>query len=305
MTVMVTGAGGFIGSRVVARLRRWDRTGLGPLRVRAVTRTDLDLANEAAVDAYLARVKPERIVHLAAALLRREDASAQRAQWRDTFTAGRVLVERAAAHGVAHLLMAGSVEEFGDRGGVLAADCPSQPLSTYGLCKSLVREVAAWAARRSSMRVDWFRPFVVYGPGQTGEMLVAYAFRAARDGVEATFTDGLQQRDFIYVDDIAHWLVLALQLDPAASSDQFQVHHLGTGTATPVREVLDAVAAEFPRARFRIGARPRRAGEPELQVAARYTPAEPILREWVPCTPLRDGLARTAAWWREATSERA
>src|SRR5262245_6096172 len=202
MTVMVTGAGGFIGSRLVAHMTREQRAAREPLRVHAVTRAELDLADEAAVDAYLAWVKPERIVHLAAALVRREDDAGRQTQWRDTFRVGRVLIARAAADGVAPLLMDGSIDALGAHEALVAADCLAQPVSTYGLCKSLVREVAAWATRQTSMRVDWFRPFVVYGPGQTGDMLLPYAFLAARDGLEATFTDGLQRRDFIYVDDI-------------------------------------------------------------------------------------------------------
>jgi nucleoside-diphosphate-sugar epimerase len=303
MKVVITGAAGFIGSRLMARLATGESK-LAPLALYPVTRADLDLADEAAVDAYLGRVKPDRIVHLAAAIGRQETEAGRHAQWRDTFTAGRIVIERAVAHGVAHLLLAGTVDELGAHGGVLGADTPPRPVSTYGLCKSLVREVAAWAARQGSTRVDWFRPFVVYGPGQTGDMLLPYSFQAARDGAEAAFTDGLQQRDFIYVDDIVSWLVLALGLDLAATAERFRLHNLGTGIATRVREVLEAVTAEFPSARFRIGARPRREGEPELQIAAPYTPPEPALEEWAPRTEWRDGVARTAVWWKEGRSVR-
>ena len=293
MKILITGATGFIGANLARRLHE-NFSAEGPL---CPARAELDLHDAAAVADYLHRHRPGKIVHLAASIAKGEGEAGRAAQWRDTFTAGRVLLEQAAAAGVPHLLMAGTVAELGDAAGELAPELPTAPRSTYGLCKALLMQYARFTARHSPLRVDWFRPFTVYGPGQTGPMMIPVAFAAAVNKAPADFTDGVQQRDFLYIDDLLDWLTLALQINPAGPGE-FHLHHLGTGIGTPVSEVLAAIAAEFPGARFNLGAVPRRPDEPLSQVAPPYRADDPALAPWSARTPWREGIARTADAWR-------
>lgn len=289
--VLITGASGFVGRALRRALERQ-----GDLRVLGLGREDLDLADGPQVYKVLDAARPHNVVHLAAALpAGGEDPAARDRQWRDTFLAGRNVIEAARDVGVIHLLAAGSVAELGDQGGALSPDLPARPRSTYGLCKTLVVDVAAFAARQAPLRVDWFRPFTVYGPGQTGSMLVPAAFAAAVEGRPAAFTDGSQQRDFLFIDDLVAWIMGGLAwYPPGDGPGELAVHHLGTGRPTPVHRVLAHVAGHFPQAQFHVGALPRRPEEPDCQVAL----ARPAPWPWVPRTSLEDGLAATAAWWR-------
>lgn len=290
---LVTGSAGFVGSHVLAHLQR---QASGTMAIVAPSRADLDLADGEALRAFLRRHRVTGIIHLAASVDRANTPEAERHQWRNTFESGRTVIEEASSLGVQHVIAAGSVEELGNSAGALDVEQRTQPATLYGLCKSLVREYAEYAARRGRIRIDWFRPFVVYGPGQRGTMVIPSAFRAAVTGEPCDFSDGVQQRDFLFVEDLARWIAAATRLAPDA---RFRLHHLGTGTAVPVRAVLDGVRDEFPSAPLRIGARPRRAGEPLLQVAPPYRSDEPALSTWTAEVGIREGLRRTAAWWRE------
>jgi nucleoside-diphosphate-sugar epimerase len=287
--VLITGASGFVGRALLQELRR-----RGPVRAVGIGRGDVDLADEAQVRAAFEASRPRKVVHLASALPAGGPDDWDR-QWRDTFLAGRNVVEVAGEVGVQQLLLAGSVAELGDQGGVLAPDLPCRPHSHYGLCKALVLEVAGFVARREPMRIDWFRPFTVYGPGQVGSMLVPAAFSAAADEKPADFTDGSQERDFLFIDDLVGWIAAGVAWPvPQDVSGHLGIHHLGTGVATPVRSVLEHIAALFPQAQFRLGALPRRPGEPSCQVALRSDAPWP----WAPKISLDEGLAATASWWR-------
>jgi nucleoside-diphosphate-sugar epimerase len=290
LDVLITGASGFVGRAVVDALRR-----RGDIRFLGIGRDDADLADKDQVRAVLEANRPGKLVHLAAAIPGGDDPPDRDRQWRDTFLAGRNVVELAAGAGVRHLLIAGSVAELGSQSGDLTPELPSQPRTHYGLCKALVRETAAFMARATPMRVDWFRPFTVYGPGQTGPMLVPAAFAAATGKQPADFTPGTQERDFLFIDDLAGWIAEGVAWPlPRDGTGEFAVHHLGTGVGTPVRTVLERIAAMFPEAEFRLGALPRRAGEPDRQVAlSREAPWA-----WSPRTSLDQGLAATASWWR-------
>lgn len=289
--VVVTGASGFVGRALLRALERQ-----GDIRVLGLGRADVDLADGAGLRKVLEAARPHKVVHLAAALPAGGEGTAARdRQWRDTFLAGRNVIEAAREVGVAHLLAAGSVAELGDQGGVLGPDLPPRPRSTYGLCKTLLAEVAALAARHGDLRVDWFRPFTVYGPGQTGSMLVPAAFAAAVAGRAEAFTDGSQRRDFLFVDDLVAWIMGGLAWSPPRGHPgELVVHHLGTGRPTPVRQLLGQIGARFPEAQLRPGALPRRPGEPDCQVAQ----LRPAPWPWAPRTTLEDGLAVTATWWR-------
>ena len=290
---LVTGGGGFVGSHVVSLL---ERQRPGTMEVLAPSRAELDLTDGSAVGTFLRRHRVTGIIHLAASVDRSSTPEGERSQWRDTFESGRIVIDQASNAGVRHLIAAGSIEELGHCAGVVDEEQRAQPATLYGLCKSLLREYAEYIARRGDLRIDWFRPFVVYGPGQTGTMVIPSAFKAAVTGEPCDFSDGVQQRDFLFVDDLARWIAAATGL---GSSARFKIHHLGTGAAVPVREVLEAVLDEFPSAPLRIGARPRRPGEPLMPVAPRYRSDEPAVSSWVTEVGLREGLRRTASWWRE------
>jgi nucleoside-diphosphate-sugar epimerase len=277
--VLVTGAGGWIGRAVAARL--------GPGAV-ALARVDLDCADRPRVESVIASVRPRSIVHLAASTDRGGGPERDRAQWHDTFGAARAVIESAAAAGVPHLVMAGTMDEV-------------EPRTTYGLCKSLARQVAEFHAHRApGLRVDWFRPTTVYGPGQRGTMLVPYACESAVAGRPADFTAGDHERDFLYVDDLIEWLTLAVdERVSLAAARGFHLHHLGTGKTASVRAVLALIEREIPGADFRLGALPTRAHEPAVEDVPAYDDPDPVLGAWRAKTGWHDGIRRTAAWWRE------
>lgn len=287
--VLVTGAGGWIGACLVERLATDGR-------VEGLSRAELDCARRDQVDATLKALKPVTVVHLAGSTAHRLDPAATELHWRDTFRAGRNVLEASAACGVAHLIMAGTAEELGAHDGVLTTDLPASPRTTYGLCKSLVRDVARFVAHTADMRVDWFRPFIVYGPGQRGEMLVPAACAAAVLGRPTPFTDGQQQRDFLFVDDLLDWIALAVHARPEPNGD-VNVHHLGTGTGVAVANVLEFIAKALPNACFEIGALPRRPHEPQVQIAPANPSADPVLGRWRATTPWKAGLRMTTQWW--------
>jgi nucleoside-diphosphate-sugar epimerase len=269
--------------------------------VTLVGRNDVDLAEAEAVRALLTTVRPDTIVHLAASLLRGESEQARLQQWRDTVQVGRNLLSLAAEAGTSRIVAAGSMDELGDHPGVLGTDLPPNPRTTYGLSKSLVFDIARFHAAMDGLSVDWFRPTTVYGPGQTGAMLIPTAFAAAASGKPAEFTDGHQERDFLFIDDLIEWLLAAIDMERPLTPGQLGVYHLGSGTSVSVRNVLALIASHFPGSDFRLGAVPRRPDEPALQYAEPYRSSGPTVPKWQPRTSLDEGLEMTARWWRSRT----
>jgi nucleoside-diphosphate-sugar epimerase len=288
-TILVTGAGGWLGSELVRRLSK-------SRQVEGLDRAQLDCAKREAVGEVLRTLRPTTVVHLAGSTAHRLDPDATSIHWRDTFVASRNVAEASAEAGVAHVIMAGSMEELGDAAGVLATDMPARPRTTYGLCKTLAQEVAGFIGRTTPMRVDWFRPCAVYGPGQRGPMLISSACEAAVSGRQMAFTNGQQQRDFLFIDDMVDWLEEALTARPKPNGD-VNIHHLGTGTGVVVADVLAFIAARLPRACFEIGALPRREHEPMIQIMPVAPNSDPVLGRWRAATKWQDGLHRTIEWW--------
>jgi nucleoside-diphosphate-sugar epimerase len=190
--------------------------------------------------------------------------------------------------GLEHVIFMGSAEEFGPRSGKIAGgDPPVLPLSPYGWAKRAARDMLASWSLRTGIPVTIIRPFIMYGPGQGGDMLIPSAVAAARQKTRTAFTDGKQVRDFVFIDDVAEAIALAAEKRP----EEFCELNLGGGQGMLVADVLMDIARAFDAATyFVLGARPRRPNEPDEQIAD-ISEAERKLG-WRPRVGWTEGLRR-------------
>lgn len=254
-----------------------------------VTRADAELSDAHAVLELFAGARPDTVVHLAASLPHDDDGV--EVQERDTFRAGANVVSAAVQLGIHHLLVAGSIEELGERYGALPVDTPPQPETAYGKAKDDLRRFTARTIDGNPTVVDWFRPFTVYGPGQRGDMLVPYAFECAQDNVRGEFSSGEQIRDFLFIDDLVRWIVETMRTSVGRTSgDQLRVHHVGTAVGTPVKSVLKEISRHYPSADFVLGTR-----APSVTGRLSQYASTACLPE---CTSIENGVAITADWWK-------
>lgn len=260
-TIVVTGAAGFIGRRTVARLAqkaaivaldRMPNPGgwAGGVEYRQM---DLDREMPAFEGNWI-------LIHLAWSLDRANVA----AQQESLQTFARLLGQE----GLAGVVGLGSAEEYGELEGRLREDmAPGQKLSAYGQAKHAADQALEAWARGAGRKAVWLRPFVVYGPGQGGNMAIPFALRCARERSPGDFSEGSQFRDFVHVDDVAEGIAAATLGLPAMKS-AFAVCNLGRGEPVRLRDVLERIAVQTnSQDLFRFGARPMRPGEPQEQFA--------------------------------------
>ena len=260
--IVVTGAAGFIGRRVVARLAQ------NGAKVFAVDRVPAPADFPATVEcrgvdlAHAAGELPpaDALVHLAWNMNRADEAGQTQA-----VADFRRLLEAGAWRAVVGL---GSAEEYGELEGRLREDvAPGTKLSAYGRAKHAAGQALEAWARGAGRKAVWLRPFVVYGPGQGGTMAIPSALRCARERTPGDFSEGLQFRDFVHVDDVADGIAAAT-LGLPAMKRAWAVCNLGRGEPVRLRDVLERIAAQAnARELFRFGARPMRPGEPQEQYA--------------------------------------
>ncbi len=298
--VLVTGAGGFIGSVVTRRLVEAGvpvRGLIGPPSSGPVRPTPgslpafAEITDARAVEGLVDGI--ETIVHIAGP-----------PSVRDSF---RVPVDHAKTHvvGTATILDAcrgtdvrrfvhlSSAEVYGqpERNPVDEAQ-RTQPRSPYGAAKLGAEALVAALAPVIGLEAVILRPFSVYGPGMASGSVVGSLMDQARDRDALVLADLRPVRDYCYVDDVADAVVRAA-LGPVAEA--VSVYNVGSGTGTSVAELARLALAVMGRDL------PIRAGGPDRPSDAdiRYLVADiRRIRQdlgWNPRTRLHDGLSAMAA----------
>lgn len=293
MLIVVTGARGFLGRQVVPALVADGHRVLAVDRRPSAQVLDGVQNHVSDLEDPATLIPPDcepvgefLLIHLAWDLRQRETSYRVQSEQVTTFAG---LLDYWRGKGLSYVIAPGSAQEFGARGGILDENAlPEEPLSPYGWAKRAAFEMASSWSRQNGIGLLWLRPFIIYGPGQAGSMLIPYAVRQAREKLRAEFTDGLQVRDFLYVDDV----VDAIRLGVKKRIPGQTALNLGSGDPVSARQMLGEIAAHFNSSGcFIFGARPRRNGEPDLQ-AADSTRAKDMLG-WTPRIGWREGIRKT------------
>jgi len=315
---LVTGAAGFIGSRVSELLLEDGHEVLG-----------VDELN----DAYDVRLKDYRRARLEARAGFRfarldiaEPGALEEAAGASGFEAFDALVNLAARAGVRASVerpelyvatnVAGSLQtlELCRRRGIpkyllastsslYGADNPrpfredadtSRPLSPYAATKGGAEALAHSYHALHGIDVSVLRYFTVYGPAGRPDMSVFRFVQRIREGRPIlVYGDGQQSRDFTYVDDIARGTVAALR--PLG----FEVVNLGGDEPHEVNELIRLVEERVGR-KAEVRRKPRHPADVPATWAD-IAKAEKLLG-WRPAVDFAEGISRSVAWYEAERS---
>lgn len=307
MRALVTGAAGFIGSHLSERLIAdgADVVGLDCFTdyyPREAKERNLDRLREArgfrlvesrVQDADLGALLRDRthVFHLAAqAGVRKSWGGDFNVYTENNVEATQVLLEAAAPLGLERFVYASSSSVYGDLAEIpMREDARPQPVSPYGVTKLAAEQLCYLYHVNYGVPAVSLRYFTVYGPRQRPDMAFHKFLRAViLEQPFHLFGDGLQTRDFTYVDDAVRATTAAgLRGVPG------RVYNIGGGSRISMNEVVELVGRVS-------GRRPAVELDPVQKGDMRHTYADTTAArrdlEFIPRTAIEDGLRAEYRW---------
>jgi nucleoside-diphosphate-sugar epimerase len=306
MRVLVTGAGGFVGGFVAARLAHeghrvagFDRVAR-PLdqrhRARDVEVHEGDLLDAARVRGVVERAQPDGIVH-AAALISQVDGTADPLRTYRVNVEGTMNVLEAARAFPCRLVYVSTATLYGIHPDLhpLAEDARPEPVGIYDTTKLMAETMVLTYAKVYGLDTVAVRPGYVYGPGaSTGGYFLDKLW--AGEAVEQP-TGGDLPMDVTYVRDLADGIYRALTVRPLA----YRLFNVTGGVLRTRREVAEIAARLVPGARVSLG--PGVAANAHLRGPSRLDRARAQLG-YEPGFTLEQGMADWLTWLREGEPAR-
>jgi UDP-glucuronate 4-epimerase len=321
--VIVTGAAGFVGFHLTARLLDEGIPVLGidnlnPYYDPALKRARLarlegrdgfafeaaDLADPGRIRALFEDFAPTEVVNLAAQAGVRYSLDNPRAYLSANVDGFLSVLEACRFVPVRHLVYASSSSVYGANTKVpfSEADRADRPLSLYAATKRANELMAHTYAHLFGVPATGLRFFTVYGPWGRPDMAY-YKFTQAIFAGEPieVFNGGRMSRDFTYVDDVVEAMVRLLDRPPRGDAGSPEavphaLYNIGNHTPVALERFIAVIEAATGRSARRID-RPMQPGD----VPATYADVSGLAAAvgFAPRTTIEDGIARFVAWFRD------
>ena len=275
----VTGAAGFIGFHIAARLldEGWRVIGLDSLnayydpslkerrRSILIERPGFSFVHGKLEDAGLLmrlfeEYRPNIVIHLAAQAGVRYSIEYPRAYVEANLLGTFELLEAARAYPPEHMLMASTSSVFGANTQMPYAetDKADSQMSFYAATKKANEAMSHSYAHIHGLPVTMFRFFTVYGPWGRPDMALFKFVSAIRDGTPIdVYNHGNMKRDFTYIDDLVEALVRLINVTPHSPDDRgealsgdslsavapWRVVNIGNSNPVMLRDFIAAIEA--------------------------------------------------------------
>ena len=328
---LVTGCAGFIGMHCAQRLlERGERVvgidnlnayydvGLKHARLDRLrgqgdfTFEQIDVADRDAMHALFARVRPHRVLHLAAQAGVRYSIDQP-----DDYTDSNLLgfgniLQGCRAQQVEHLVFASSSSVYGGNAKLPFSerDAVDHPVSYYAATKKANEVMAHAYAHLYGIPTTGLRFFTVYGPWGRPDMALFKFTRAMLAGETIdVYGEGQLVRDFTYIDDIVEGVLRVLDkpaipdaaFDPLSPSPgsglaPYRIFNIGNSAPTLLMDYIHALEEALGMVALK-RMLPLQPGDMHSTAADMSA-----LASWVgfaPHTPVRDGVARFVHWYKD------
>lgn len=330
MRILITGAAGFIGSTLAARLlargdevlgydnlndyydptlkearlaRLTPQAGFGFVRA--------SLEDRPALERAFADFRPQRVVNLAAQAGVRYSIENPYA-YVEANLVGFINVLEACRHGgVEHLVYASSSSVYGANRKLpfSVQDAVDHPVSLYAATKKANELMAHTYSHLYRLPTTGLRFFTVYGPwGRPDMALFLFTRKILADEPIDVFNHGRHTRDFTYVDDIVEGVIRTLdrvpaadpafdplQPNPATSSAPYRVYNIGNNQPVELARYIEVLEHALGREARKI-LLPLQPGDvPDTCADVTELAAD---TGYAPSTPVEDGVRRFVDWYR-------
>lgn len=310
--VLVTGAGGFIGSHLVEELVR---TGA---RVRALVHynsrndwgmlEDLDksVLREVEVvtgdirdgEALKWMIKRQNVVFHLAALIGIPYSYVNPRDVIETNISGCLnLLLAVLDSNVDKLVHTSTSEVYGTARYIpMDENHPLNPQSPYAASKVSADQLA-WSFYRSfSLPVGIIRPFNIYGPRQSARAVIPNMIIQALEGTRLRLGSIFPTRDLTYVKDAVRGFISFAQSDETVG----EIVNLGTGREVSISDLTDLIGAKLNRdLKIRADRKRIRPQKSEVEKLVADTSKARRLFKWKPETKLESGIENTIEWFRK------
>lgn len=333
MTILVTGAAGFIGMSVAdALLARGERVvgidnftpyysiDLKHARVARLAEShgelftfiDVDFGDADALARALDDQNIDRIVHLGAQAGVRYSLENPAAYIHSNISGHVNILELARHRSIAHLVYASSSSVYGMRTDTpfRVADRADTPISLYAATKRADELLSETYAHLFRIPQTGLRFFTVYGPWGRPDMAVWKFTEAVLQGKRIdVYNHGDMLRDFTFIEDIVNGVVLTLDSPPADDGQEkpggfstpHRLYNIGNNRPEQLTDLIAAIEAACGR-KAEVNLLPMQDGD----VYQTYADIDDISRDlgFAPTTPMTVGIPAFVAWYRDVWTKR-
>lgn len=304
-TVLITGASGFVGSRLAARLANMN------YEVHVIVRLSsnlwrinefknklqlhlVDLENFEQIKQAVNKINPGIIFHLACYGGFANEGDENRVLTINTLATYHLLKAAAMAK-TKKFIYVGSSSEYGPKTEIISENDLERPSSIYGVSKLAGSQLVRLFADKGIFSAAILRIFSPYGMFDDQRRLIPMIIKACLHKKQLPLGSGTQVRDYFYVEDLVDAFVLTMEKNIAGS----EIINLGSGQQRTVREVVDFIVKAIGDCNNipLWGVLPDNKNEP-ISWCSNNSKARNLLG-WEPTTSINDGLKKTIVWMRE------
>ena len=210
-SVLVTGAGGYIGRHVVKAL-----CDMGAEVIAADFRTDgideraktvvYDIFN-GSKEIFRELGSPDACLHMAWKDGFVHNSDAHMGCLSQHYTFMRDMIDG----GLKQIAVMGTMHEVGYWEGAIDENTPCNPISMYGVAKDALRRSAFLMVKDKDVCLQWLRAYYIYGDDKRAVSIFGKLMQAAEDGKKTfPFTTGKNKYDFIHVDELSRQIAASV-----------------------------------------------------------------------------------------------